>query len=121
MPDKVVAALALAPALTVADVGAGTGYFTVRLARGVPQGTVIATDIEPDMIRYLNERATREHLPNIRAVLGLGLQVDDRQLAAGAERTREPLRVRRAIRDVVPDVDDEDPIDRGSSEARIVG
>src|SRR3569623_1313735 len=70
MPDKVVAALALAPALIVADVGAGSGYFTVRLARAVPQGTVIAADIEPDMIRYLDERATREHLPNIRAVLG---------------------------------------------------
>jgi len=78
MPDKVVAALALAPEMTVADVGAGTGYFTVRLARAVPQGTVLATDIEPDMIRYLNERAAREHLPNVRAVLGTA---DDPNLA----------------------------------------
>src|SRR5512143_3695049 len=68
-PDRVIAALALTPAMTVADVGAGTGYFSVRLARAVPQGEVLATDIEPDMVRYLGERATREHLPNIKAVL----------------------------------------------------
>jgi cyclopropane fatty-acyl-phospholipid synthase-like methyltransferase len=68
-PDDVLAALALAPTMTVADVGAGTGYFTVRLARALPQGEVIATDIEPDMVRYLGERARREHLPNVRAVL----------------------------------------------------
>ena len=59
-PDKVIAALGLEPAMSVADVGAGTGYFTVRLARAVPQGQVIATDIEPDMVRYLGERASVE-------------------------------------------------------------
>ncbi len=69
-PDDVVRALDLAPAMTVADVGAGTGYFSVRLARAVPQGEVIATDIEPDMVRYLGERARREQLPNLRAVQG---------------------------------------------------
>jgi SAM-dependent methyltransferase len=68
-PDDVVAALELRPGMTVADVGAGTGYFTVRLARAVPGGQVIATDIEPDMVRYLGERARREQLPNIRTVL----------------------------------------------------
>ena len=68
-PDRVIAALTLAPTMTVADVGAGTGYFTVRIARAVPQGEVIATDIEPDMIRYLGGRATREQLSNVRTVL----------------------------------------------------
>jgi len=68
-PDVVLAALELAPAMTVADVGAGTGYFTVRLARALPQGQVVATDIEPDMVRYLGERAEREHLPNVHAQL----------------------------------------------------
>lgn len=76
-PDKVITALALEPSMTVADVGAGTGYFTVRLARAVPQGEVIATDIEPDMVRYLGERAQREHLTNVRAVLA---KPDDPQL-----------------------------------------
>jgi cyclopropane fatty-acyl-phospholipid synthase-like methyltransferase len=71
-PDDVVAALALSPDMTVADVGAGTGYFTVRLARAVPRGQVIATDIEPDMVRYLVDRARREKLDNVRAVLATG-------------------------------------------------
>ncbi len=67
-PDDILGALELAPSMTVADVGAGTGYFAVRLARAVPAGGVIATDVEPDMVRYLNERALREQLPNLRAV-----------------------------------------------------
>ena len=76
-PDEVVAALGLLPNMTVADVGAGTGYFTVRLARAVPGGHVIATDIEPDMVRYLDDRAHREKLGNVRAVLAT---VDDPRL-----------------------------------------
>jgi cyclopropane fatty-acyl-phospholipid synthase-like methyltransferase len=80
-PDDVIALLALAPEMTVADVGAGTGYFTVRLARAVPHGHVIATDIEPDMVRYLGERAAHEHLDNVRAVLAAG---DDPKLEAGS-------------------------------------
>jgi len=71
-PDDVIAVLALAPDMTIADVGAGTGYFTMRLARAVPHGQVIATDIEPDMVRYLAERAAHEQLGNVRAVLATG-------------------------------------------------
>src|SRR5688500_2205030 len=56
-PDEVLRALELGPAMTVADVGAGTGYLSVRLARAVPRGEVIATDLEPDMVRFLSERA----------------------------------------------------------------
>jgi arsenite methyltransferase len=67
-PGEIVEALQLAPGMTVADVGAGTGYFAVRLARAVPAGEVIATDIEPEMVRYLHERAQREHLSNLRAI-----------------------------------------------------
>lgn len=67
-PDEVIRAMQLGPAMTVADVGAGTGYFSVRLARAVPQGQVIATDIESDMVAYLTERAKREGLANVRAV-----------------------------------------------------
>jgi arsenite methyltransferase len=68
-PDEVLRALELEPTMTVADVGAGTGYFSARLARAVPQGEVIATDLEPDMVRFVSERARREQLPNLRAVL----------------------------------------------------
>jgi cyclopropane fatty-acyl-phospholipid synthase-like methyltransferase len=68
-PDQVIAALELAPSMVVADVGAGTGYFAVRLAKVVPSGRVIATDIEPDMIRHLKERAQREGLANVEAIV----------------------------------------------------
>lgn len=69
-PDEVVRALALAPGASVADVGAGTGYFAVRLARAVPQGRVYAVDVSPDMVKYLGERAKREGLANLAAVQG---------------------------------------------------
>lgn len=67
-PDEVLRALALSPSMSVADVGAGTGYFAVRLAHAVPQGQVLATYVEPDMVRHLAERAHREGLPNLHAV-----------------------------------------------------
>lgn len=68
-PDEVLRAMALAPAMSVADVGAGTGYFAVRLARAVPAGEVTATDVEPNLVRFLHERAVREGLSNLRAIL----------------------------------------------------
>lgn len=65
-PERVLDALSLAPGMTVADVGAGSGYFTVRLARRVgPRGLVYATDISPEMVRLVDARASREALPNV--------------------------------------------------------
>ncbi|MGO9484336.1 MAG: class I SAM-dependent methyltransferase [Rhodomicrobium sp.] len=64
-PEEVVDALNLKPGSSVADIGAGTGYFAVRIAKRASQGKVFAADIEPDMVRYLGERAGREHLANI--------------------------------------------------------
>jgi SAM-dependent methyltransferase len=64
-PDEVVRTLRLPAEATVADIGAGTGYFAVRLARAVPKGRVFAVDAEPDMVRYLGERAKREGLANL--------------------------------------------------------
>lgn len=64
-PDQVLDALNLDKTSIVADVGAGTGYFSVRIAKRVPEGKVFAIDIEPDMLRYLSERARREHLSTI--------------------------------------------------------
>ncbi|MDC0670850.1 class I SAM-dependent methyltransferase [Nannocystis radixulma] len=69
-PDEVVAALKLTPAMTVADLGAGTGYFTVLLARAVPQGKVVANDLEPDMVKWIGERAVKEGLGNVVTVAG---------------------------------------------------
>jgi cyclopropane fatty-acyl-phospholipid synthase-like methyltransferase len=65
----VISALALSPSARVADLGAGTGYFAVRIARRVPEGRVYAIDIEPDMVSHLGERATREGLANLTPVL----------------------------------------------------
>jgi ubiquinone/menaquinone biosynthesis C-methylase UbiE len=62
-PDRVLDALKLAPAMVAADVGAGTGYFTVRLARRV--ATVHATDLQPEMLRMLDARLGREHITNV--------------------------------------------------------
>jgi SAM-dependent methyltransferase len=69
-PDEVIRALALKPDARVADIGAGTGYFTIRLARAVPAGKVLAVDIEPRMVAYLGERAKKEGLANVVAVKG---------------------------------------------------
>ena len=67
-PHEVIQALALKPDAAVADIGAGTGYFSMRLARMVPGGRVYAVDLEPDMVKYLAERAKREGLKNVVAV-----------------------------------------------------
>ena len=68
-PDLVVSSLALAPDARVADLGAGTGYFSVRLARAVPQGRVWAVDVEPTMVRWVLDRARRDAIANLTAVL----------------------------------------------------
>ena len=62
-PERVLDALKLDPHSTVADVGAGTGYFTVRLARRVAH--VHATDLQPEMLQRLGDRLAREHLTNV--------------------------------------------------------
>jgi SAM-dependent methyltransferase len=78
-PDEVAALLELGPGMTVADVGAGTGYFVGRLAQRVgPAGSVVATDLEPDMVRYLGERGRREGWTNVRP---LQVAADDPGLA----------------------------------------
>ena len=56
-PNEVISALELREGEVIADVGAGSGYFSLRLANAVgEQGRVYAVDISPDMIRYLNRR-----------------------------------------------------------------
>ena len=67
-PQEVIEALALKPNAVAADIGAGTGYFSMRFARALPRGKVYAVDLEPDMVKHLAARAKREHLPNVIAV-----------------------------------------------------
>ena len=61
-PDEVLNALHLQRTDSVADLGAGTGYFSVRIARLVPEGKLFSVDIEPEMLRHLRERAQHENL-----------------------------------------------------------
>jgi predicted methyltransferase len=67
-PHEVIQALQLQPDAVVADIGAGTGYFSMRLAHMVPQGKVYAVDAEPDMVAYLKRRAGEAKLANVHAV-----------------------------------------------------
>lgn len=69
-PHEVIQALALAQDSLVADIGSGTGYFAVRLAHFVPKGRVYGVDTEPDMVKYLAERAKREGLTNVTSIAG---------------------------------------------------
>ena len=81
-PADVVAALRITPGMTAVDLGAGTGYFLPHLARAVgPSGAVIGLDVEPDMVRYMRERAAKEKLANVRADVAKG---DDPGLPAGS-------------------------------------
>jgi SAM-dependent methyltransferase len=68
-PDEVLDVLQLAPTAIIADLGAGTGYFSIRIAKRVPRAMVYAVDIEPNMLRYLGERKHQEHLMGLQPVL----------------------------------------------------
>lgn len=69
-PGDLIAALGLAPDDVVADLGAGTGYFTFRLAPLVPDGRVYAVDIQPEMLRIVEARAEEDGFGNVAPVLG---------------------------------------------------
>jgi len=69
LPGEVISRVVDRPDLVVADIGSATGYFAVRFARAVPEGLVIGADVEPDMVRYLNDRARAEGMTNLVSVL----------------------------------------------------
>ena len=84
-PDEIMDALNIADGSTVADVGAGAGWFTVRLARRVgPNGQVYAEDIQRPMLEAIDNRVRREGLTNVVTVLGLGTP-EDPTLPAGLD------------------------------------
>ena len=73
-PDRIMDALEIADGSAVADLGAGGGWFAIRLARRVgPNGIVWAEDIQPEMIESIKRRVQREQLRNVRAQLGTPL------------------------------------------------
>ena len=70
-PDEIMDALNIADGARVADVGAGGGWFTVRLARRVgPNGVVYAEDVQTEMLESIDYRVSREGLTNVETVLG---------------------------------------------------
>src|SRR5450755_3948260 len=79
-PDKAIALLAIAKGATVADIGAGNGYMTWRLAERVgPTGKVYANDIQPEMLEMLRKNMQQRKLKNVETVLGT---FDDPKLPA---------------------------------------
>jgi len=67
-PDAVIKELSLKGTEKIADVGAGSGYFTFRLSKELPKGKVYAIDIEPKMIRHIHHKAVSNNVQNIEAV-----------------------------------------------------
>ena len=68
--DLLLKALDLKPTDVVADIGAGTGFFTFLMAPQLPTGKVLAVDIQPEMIEYLNEGKVKRKVQNVQPVLG---------------------------------------------------
>jgi predicted methyltransferase len=69
-PEPIMDVLRISDGATVADLGAGGGWFTIKLARRVSGGVVYAEDIQPRMIAAIRRRAQRENLFNVKTVLG---------------------------------------------------
>lgn len=79
--ERVMDLLAIAPGKNVADIGAGSGWFTVRAARRVTNtGIVYAVDINPEAVQYIDQRGQKEKLTNIKTILG---HEDDPLLPSG--------------------------------------
>ena len=113
-PDQIMDALNIAEGSVVADLGAGSGWFTIRLARRVgPNGRVYAVDIQPQMIEVINRRVPRENLNYNNVITRLGT-ADDPDLPVGEidavlivdayhEMERPVAQLRNAARALKPD------------------
>ena len=75
--DLLIAGLRLSEDFVVADIGAGTGYFTFPVAARVPEGKVFSVDIQPEMLALIEQRKTLENVVNVETVLG---EADDPKL-----------------------------------------
>ena len=79
MPDQVVANMGLAVDDVVADIGAGSGYFSFRIAALVPEGKVLSVDIQPEMLQLIEQHKAQNRVENVEGVLG---EIDDPNLPA---------------------------------------
>ncbi len=80
-PRKAIDMMELRPTDVVADIGAGSGYFSFRLAARVPRGKVLATDIQPEMLDLIKKGAQEKNLTNVEPLLG---KIDDPGLPENA-------------------------------------
>ena len=81
-PDLVLAALDLEPGMTVADIGAGSGFYSWRMGKRIGEkGTVFAVDIQPEMVEVLQKQMAERGASNVKAVLGT---LTDPRLPAGS-------------------------------------
>lgn len=76
-PSKAIALLELAPDTVLADIGAGSGYYSFRIARKLPQGKVVAVDIQPEMLDFLKAESIKLGVTNVQPHLGA---IDDVKL-----------------------------------------
>lgn len=67
--NRVMDLLGIAPGKSVADIGAGSGWFTMRAAKRAGEGLVYAVDINPEAIQYISDRAQKENQPNVKTIL----------------------------------------------------
>lgn len=80
-PSKAIAAIDLAPEAVLADIGAGSGYYSFRLAEKVPKGRIIAVDIEPKMLDFLRAKSVELGVTNVEPHLGT---IEDVKLPAAS-------------------------------------
>lgn len=98
--DRVMDILGIQQNTVVADIGAGSGWFTVRAARRVGRGgRIFAEDINPNAIEYVSARAKKENLENVRVVLGTP---DDPKLPQGSTSAVLLLKVYHEIAHPIP-------------------
>ena len=81
-PDAIVQELHLSGTEKIADVGAGSGYFTFRFAQALPKGKVYAIDIEPEMLRHIHHKAMTEGVNNVEVIKSTP---DDPKVPAGVD------------------------------------
>jgi len=80
-PGKVIAALQLKSDTVLADIGAGSGYYSFRIAEKYPKSEVVAIDIQPEMVEALEQKIKRSGISNVRAHLG---SIEDTKLEASS-------------------------------------
>ncbi|HEY1121375.1 MAG TPA: class I SAM-dependent methyltransferase [Haloferula sp.] len=80
-PSKAIAAIELAPDAVIADIGAGSGYYSFRISPKVPRGKVVAIDIQPEMLDFLRKKSAELKITNVEPHLG---EIDDLKLPANS-------------------------------------